>query len=254
MRPVIFDAERRPREWSRRVSGLGGDRSRVVYLEPADLPPAVRGQPLWDCAEAVGAVMRRAGGDLLLVDSVLPASAVGEERLRSDPQVPFLYAAALDGLQVPSLSFGHPPKGQPDGEPFGSFAWTAAMRLTWSGTRAEGDGHRLRWRPRKRNERGHIPGILLTFQYGDDHLPHAVTREDDDESTRDWVLGYLAHGPASIADMAEDVVAQMDEGGSGDVERVRERLKRACYRMTREGWLDKLGTRGRGVTYRLRER
>ncbi len=38
MLPLIYDAERRPREWARRVSGLGGDRSRVVYMEP--LSPA----------------------------------------------------------------------------------------------------------------------------------------------------------------------------------------------------------------------
>src|SRR5665647_727915 len=38
MLPAVYDAERRPREWARRVSGLGGDRSRVVYLEPEDLP------------------------------------------------------------------------------------------------------------------------------------------------------------------------------------------------------------------------
>ena len=50
MLPLIFDAERRPREWARRVSGLGGDRSRVVYLEPEDLGPKLRaGSPLWEC-------------------------------------------------------------------------------------------------------------------------------------------------------------------------------------------------------------
>jgi hypothetical protein len=61
MKPAIFDAERRPREWARRVSGLGGDRSRVVYLEPEDLPTNLRGRPLWDVAPAIGQVCRRAG-------------------------------------------------------------------------------------------------------------------------------------------------------------------------------------------------
>jgi hypothetical protein len=159
--PVVFDAERRPREWARRVSGLGGDRSRVIYIEPTDLPTSQRGRPLWEAAPAIGAIIKHAGGDFLMVDSIMPATGVGEDRLRSDAQVPFLWVAALDSLGIPSLSFGHPPKGQPEGEPFGSFAWVAAMRLTWLGTKAEGDGHRIRWRPRKRNERGHILGVLF---------------------------------------------------------------------------------------------
>jgi hypothetical protein len=158
MRPMVYDAERRPREWARRVSGLGGDRSRVVYLEPPDLGPTYAGRPLWESAEVIRAVTRATGADLLIVDSVLPSVGLGEERLRTDAQVPYLYVQALDALGIPSLSFGHPPKGQPEGDPFGSFAWVGAMRLTWLGTAAEGAGHRIRWRPRKRNERGHIPG------------------------------------------------------------------------------------------------
>ncbi len=68
MLPLIYDAERRPREWARRVSGLGGDRSRVVYMEPLDLPTALRGRPLWDVAPAIGDVIAAAGCDVLIVD------------------------------------------------------------------------------------------------------------------------------------------------------------------------------------------
>jgi hypothetical protein len=100
-------------------------------------------------------------------------------------------------------------------------------------------------------ESGRDPSILLAFEYGDDHRPHAVVRSDDDESTRDWILGFLAHGPASVGDMAEDLLAQSESGGPEDLQRTKERLGKALYRMVREGWLDKLGTRGRGVTYRL---
>ena len=142
LRPAIYDAERRPREWSRRVQGLGGDRSGVVYIGPEDLGPRLAGRPLWESAGAIGQLMTAAGADLLIVDSILPAVGVGEERLRSDAQAPYLYVQALDALGKPSLSLGHPPKGQPEGEPFGSMAWVAAMRMTWLGTRAEGDGHR----------------------------------------------------------------------------------------------------------------
>jgi hypothetical protein len=254
MLPVIYDAERRPREWARRVAGLGGDRSRVVYIEPADLGPKLAGRPFWEIAPAVRQVIAAAGGDLFILDSLLPASGVGEERLRSDAQSPFLFVAALDSLGVPSLSFGHPPKGQPEGDPFGSMAWLAAYRLTWLGTKAEGDGHRVRWRPKKRNERGHIPGILLTITYGDDGRPCAVTREDDEESTRDWILGALVHGPRSVADMAEDMLDETDQVTAGELDRIKERLGRALRRMAREGWVERLGGAGRGARWALRER
>lgn len=254
MRPAVFDAERRPREWSRRVSGLGGDRSRVVYLEPADLGPGLAGRPFWEQAGAVDRVLHAAGADLLILDSLLPASGVGEDRLRSDAQAPFLFVSALEGIGLPSLSFGHPPKGQPEGDPFGSMAWLAAFRLTWLGTAAEGDGHRIRWRPRKRNERGRIPGFLLTVSYGDDGRPCAVERADDDETTRDWILAGLAAGPRAMADLADEMLAEMDEPPAGEAERVRERLGRALRRMAAEGWVEKMGTRGPSVRWALRVR
>lgn len=254
MLPVVYDAERRPREWSRRVSGLGGDRSRVVYIEPTDLPSACRGRPLWDVAPAIGDIIAAAGGDLLFVDSVMPATGIGEERLRSDAQVPFLWVAALDALNVPSLSFGHPPKGQPEGDPFGSFAWLAAMRLTWLGTKAEGDGHRIRWRPKKRNERGHIPGVLLTVDYGDDGRPCGITRANDEESTRDWLLAALVGGPRSTSDMAEDMLAETENPPTGEVDRIKERIGRALQRMRHEGWVERIGKGGRGTQWQLRER
>jgi len=252
--PVIYDAERRPREWSRRVGGLGGDRSNVIYIEPTDLGPKLAGRPLWDVAPAIGAIIRAAGGDLLIVDSILPAVGVGEERLRSDAQTPYLYVAALDALGIPSLSFGHPPKGQPEGDPYGSVAWLGAMRLTWLGTTAEGDGHRIRWRPRKRNERGHIRGVLLTVDYGDDGRPCAVTRADDDESTRDWLLASLVHGPRGVADLADEMLADLDSPGLGELDRIKDRLGRALQRMRHEGWVEKLGQGSRGATWSLRER
>ena len=254
MRPVIFDAERRPREWARRVAGLGGDRAGVVYLEPTDLGASLAGRPFWDQAEAVGQVIRAAGGDLFLLDSLLPASGIGEDRLRSDAQSPFLFVGALDRLEVPSISFGHPPKGLPEGDPFGSMAWLAAFRLTWLGTKAEGDGHRVRWRPKKRNERGHLSGILLTITYGEDGRPCGIERDDDEESTRDWILASLVHGPRSVAELADEQLDETDNAPAGEAERIRERLRRALSRMAREGWVERLGKSGPGVRWALRER
>ena len=254
LRPVIFDAERRPREWSRRVSGLGGDRSRVVYLEPADLGPKLAGRPFWEQAEAVRGIVRAAGGDVFLLDSILPAAGVGEDRLRSDAQAPFLFVAALDSIGGPSVSFGHPPKGQPEGDPFGSMAWLAAYRLTLLGTSAEGEGHRIRWRPRKRNERGHIPGVLLTVAYGEDGRPCGIERADDEESTRDWLLGALVHGSRSVGELAEEMADETENAPAGELERIRERLRRSLHRMAREGWVERLGKSGPAVRWQLRER
>jgi hypothetical protein len=253
MRPVIFDAERRPREWARRVSGLGGDRNRVVYIEPPDLGTIRAGRPFWEVVDAVKDRLVRAGCDFFILDSLLPASGIGEDRLRSDAQAPFLFVGALDSLLVPSLSFGHPPKGQPEGDPFGSMAWLAAFRLTWLATAAEGRGHRIRWRPRKRNERGHIPGFLLDVQY-EDGRPCLVTRSDDEESTRDWLLAALVHGPRALGDLAEDMLAEHEEPGAGEVDRIKERLSRALRRMAREGWIEKLGSKGPGVQWQLKVR
>jgi len=253
MRPLVFDAERRPREWARRVSGLGGDRSRVVYLEPTDLGAALAGRPFWEIADAVAGVVSAAGCDLFLLDSLLPASGIGEDKLRSDAQSPFLFVGALDRLGVTSLAFGHPPKGQPEGDPFGSMAWLAAFRMTWLGTIAEGDGHRIRWRPRKRNERGHIPGVLLTVTYGDDGRPCQVDRSDDDESTRDWLLAALVHGPRKVVELADEMLDDIASPPAGEAERVRERLGRMLRRMAKEGWVTREGpATGSNVRWALR--
>ena len=245
---MIYDAENRPREWARRTSGLGIDRSRVVYVQPRDLPRRLAGRPIWDIAPHLGAVAQDAGVGVLFIDSVLPAIGVGEERLKSDAQAPYLYVAALDEIGLTSgltsVSLGHPPKGQPEGEPFGSVAWVNAMRLTWLGSQAEGDQHRVRWRPRKRNERGHIAGVLFTFEYGDDGRLCGATVVDDEESTREWILAALVPGPRSMADMAEEMWSETDGMSPGELDRIKERLGRMLRRMTRAGDVVKEGGKG----------
>jgi hypothetical protein len=244
-RPLIYDAERREREWSRRVSGLGGDRSRVVYVTPAELGAKFAGKPLWDAATALADAIGDTGSDVLIIDSVLPAIGLGEERLKSDAAAPFLYVDALEQLGVPSLSFGHPPKGQPEGDPFGSFAWVAAMRLTWLGTRAEGDGHRVRWRPRKRNERGFVPGVLLTFSYDDASRLVGVVREDDDLATREWLLAQLVDGPQAVADLADRLLELEEEAPTETVvARAKDKLRHVLQRLAREELVQRLGEAG----------
>jgi AAA domain len=252
MRVGIYDAERRPREWARRIGGLGGDRSQVVYVDPTDLGRAYVGRPIWDAEPALRAIVRGAGVDLLIVDSILPTVGVGEERLRGDAQAPYLYVGALDALGIPSLSLGHPPKGQPEGEPYGSMAWVGAMRLTWLGTNGEREGHQVRWRPRKRNERGHIPGVLLTFSYGLDGRLSGADREDDEESTREAILAALVAGPRTIAELTEEMLDHADEAPTADtVRRTEERLGRTMRRLAHDGLTAKAGKDGRAVRWAL---
>jgi hypothetical protein len=253
MRPMIYDPERREREWARRASGLGGDRSQVIYLQPADLPATLAGRPIWDAAAHLGRVARAAGADLLLVDSIVPATGIGAERLKSDAEVPFQYVRALDGLGIPSISFGHPPKGQPEGEPFGSFAWVAAMRFTWLGTKAESSEHQVRWRPRKRNERGHVPAVLLTFHYGPDDRLIGVDREDDEQGTREWLIAALTGAPRNVSELAEELAEETEEHVSdADVKRISERLRSVLRRMHRDGVVDKEGKSGPKVRWSLK--
>jgi len=114
------------------------------------------------------------------------------------------------------------------------------MRLTWLGTRAEGDGHAVRWRPRKRNERGHISGVLLSFVYEDGKRLSDVTRDDDDESTREWLLLALLRESRTVEDMAEELAEQSAEEVTGaELERMKSRLRQALGRMKREGIADK---------------
>jgi hypothetical protein len=251
-RIAVYDAERRPREWSRRVSGLGGDRSSVTYFDPSDLGTRYAGLPIWDSIERVARVVRATGSDVLIVDSVLACLNLDERRLLNDPSVPFAYEEALASLAISVLSFAHPPKGQPEGEPFGSFAWVAAHRLTWLGVRLAGEEHRVRWRVRKANERGRVPGLLLSFGYSEDNRLVRATREDDDASTRDWVLRALLGGPLTIADLVALEAEEVAEYLSAEAtERAKSRLGKALYRMKGEGWVVKAGKDGRAARWSL---
>lgn len=252
IRTLIFDAENREREWARRTSGLGVDRRRVAYLQPSELPRSLIGQPLWEIAPYLGRRAKEFGADLILVDSVQPAVGIGEERLKSDAQVPYLCIGALEATGRTSVLFTHPPKGQPDGDSFGSGAWVQAARLTWNGSLAEGHGHRVRWRPRKRNERGYISPALITFEYDDSGRLCQATRENDDEATRDWILAALTAGPRTKYELADRLADDMDEpAGKDAMNRIEDRLAHQLRRMEREGWLRKAGKDGRADRWSL---
>ncbi len=236
IRPLIFDAENRPKEWARRTSGLGIDRRQVVYLQPKDLPRDLLGAPLWSIVPHLGRVAKAAGCGILYVDSILAGMGIGEERLKSDAQAPYLYVAALDALGLPSVSAGHTPRANPEGDPYGSVSWVNAMRLTWLGTPVETAGHVVRWRPRKRNERGKIAAVRLTFSYADGKTLSGVTREDDDETTAEWILDALAREPRTVEAMAEELCEMAEsEHTEAALVRAKARLRQALGRLKLQG-------------------
>jgi hypothetical protein len=246
MRTLVYDAEGHPREWRRRTAGLGVSPERVVYVEPSDLPPALLGKPLEYVVPHLGEIAHRAECGNMVVDSVLAAANLSVEGLRADAGAPYRYAAKLAEIDITSISIAHTTKGAPDGDPYGSVSWTNAMRLTWLGTRAEGDDHRVRWTPRKRNERGHIRSVLLSFHYDETDQLCGVRREDDEQVTRDWLTTALMEGPRTVEDLAEDMV---DMDGSGQphataLGRAKDRIRQTLGRMRSAGQVHKVGGRG----------
>jgi hypothetical protein len=248
-KPIIYDPENRPREWARRCSGLGVNRSDVVYVQPKDLPTTLLGEPLWNVMHHIGKVAKAARTDFLLVDSIIAGMNIPEDRLKSDARAPYQYVAALDELGITSVSTGHTPRATPDGDPYGSVSWVNAMRLTWLGTPGEGEGHRVRWRPRKRNERGHIPGVLLHFQYQDNGLV-GVDRADDEEDTRHWLMAALRDGARTVDEMAQELTDTLDDHSTAATERARERLGRMLRRMAKERRAERVDKR-RGSAWKL---
>jgi hypothetical protein len=244
IRPLVYDAERHPREWRRRTEGLGVPPEFVVYRDPTELPSYLLGKPIEYIVPHLGEVARDAGCGILFVDSVLAAANVSEDALRSDAGAPYRYVAALGELGIPSVSLGHTAKMAPGGDPYGSVSWTNAMRLTWHGIHAEGEGHRVRWTPRKRNERGHIPAVLLSFSYDPEDRLCAVRREDDETTTRAWVTDALMGGPRTVDDLAEEL-ADLDDGPHAEaVLRAKELVRKTLGRMRHSHLVHKTGGRG----------
>lgn len=250
IRPLIYDAELHPKEWARRASGLGVERDRIVYVQPRDLPAHLIGRPMWDIVPHLARISEAEGCGIIILDSILASMNLSEEGLKSDAGAPYRYVAALDEIGIPSVSIGHTAKNSAEGDPYGSVSWVNAMRLTWLGTRAEGEGHRVRWTPRKRNERGHIAPFLLVFEYDERGRLCGVTREDDEQTTRSWIMAALAAGPRTVDDMADEMADADDGPHTQAVARAKDRLRQTLGRMRRAGLVHRAGKK-RGSPWAL---
>lgn len=77
--------------------------------------------------------------------------------------------------------------------------------------------------------------MLLTFSYGDDGRPCSVTREDDEESTREWLLAALVRGARTVSDLADEIAEESDEHVTADGrDRLKERLGKALRRIAND--------------------
>ena len=252
MTPLILDFERRPGEWARRLSGLCVPRDKVAYADRSDFPGDHKGRPLMELIDDIRSIIHYRGADLVVIDSIIAAVLAGEDKMKGDPQLPWEYMRAIEELGVPTVSFAHPPRGRTDGDPFGSVMWVNASRLVWAGSRAEGDGHRVRWRAHKENERGRIPGFILAFSYGDDGRMAGVERLDDETDTREWLQQALyAHGELSVAELAELLYEDDSEPPTPDeLERTKARFRQQLNRMKKAGLVSRSGkATGKGAKW-----
>jgi hypothetical protein len=233
---LIYDAEGHPGEWRRRVEGQGGNPGDVVIIEPHELPPHLMGRPIDEVVPYLGAIAHEAGCGLIIIDSILAAANLSEEGLKSNAAAPYMYVRALGLVGIPSISIGHPPKNSSSGEPYGSVSWVNAMRLTWFGTHAEGEGHNVRWTPRKRNERGQIPTVRLAFHYNDVGQLCRVDKSEDEFVVRDWITSQLMElAEATVADLAEEMIANDDGNRAVALERAKDTISRTLRRMKKAG-------------------
>ena len=135
-RVLIVDYENHPDEWSRRIHGLGGDRSAVGWVAP--LTAAWRGRlgAIWVQAPELAELARDWGATYLVLDSVVPACGAIDPL---KPEAAGQYAGALERIGLPALSLAHVTKSESLSYPFGSVFWHNLARVTWS-LKADGEG------------------------------------------------------------------------------------------------------------------
>ena len=191
------------------------DTSAVAYMDRDLLPVELRGMSLLDphLGDYLLSEMRRMGVGFYVLDNIVTALQVGEERMKSDPQVPWLFRDAVEAWGIPGISFAHPPRGRTDGDPFGSAVWFNACRLLWHGTTAAGgkaDEHHIRWRLHKANNKRKVEPFLLVTSFRDD-LPTDIESRIDSISTRDLLLSIMGARDWSIDDLTDQVLEDDDD-------------------------------------------
>lgn len=166
-RVLIVDYEHHPREWARRIIGLGGldAATGVRYVAPlAAAWDGYRG-PLWKQAGELAELVKVTQSTYVVVDSLVPACA-GVDPLK--PEAAGLYAAGLEQLDVPALSLAHVTKAEDLRYPFGSAFWHHLARTTWS--LSEYAPGRVLLEHRKHNNYAPMASTIVSTTWHEGHL------------------------------------------------------------------------------------
>lgn len=255
VRLAVLDFEGRPNEWVPRMESLGIDTSGVLYISRDRVPLDIRGLSIIGddrrLADHVVAEMRKHEVGFYILDNIITALLLGEDRMKSDPLVPWQYREVVEGWGIPGISFAHPPRGRTDGEPFGSSMWSAASRFLWHGTSAatgvtEGE-HHTRWRLHKANSKRKPDPFLLvtTFSATGDEMPIDIEYRIDTISTHDWLLSVMGTQEWTVEALADLMLESDDNSTITKVEQAKERIRAALKRGRSDSFIQVDGGRGK---------
>jgi len=124
---LILDYENHGTEWARRIEGLGGREAResVSYIAPLTFGLGA----IWDHAGVIRDTVAAREYTYVVIDSAVMACA-GQDA--TDPTVVSRFFAAVQCLNVPSLTLAHVTKLHDTRYPFGSVFWHNLARVTWA--------------------------------------------------------------------------------------------------------------------------
>lgn len=153
--PVLWlDYESSRRRLARRQKLLGS--APIMHV------PCVR--PVWDIADALERLATSEAVQLVVVDSIVPASAGGAVSSK-DAETAARYFGAVNRIAPRSLSIGHITKDNEGTMPFGSVFFHNLARLTWR-AQADKDG-RVTLTNHKHTDGDRLPATTLVFDFGE---------------------------------------------------------------------------------------
>jgi hypothetical protein len=206
---IVLDYEGNGGEWARRIEGLGGDLSRVVYVAPLKAGLGA----IWDHAEAIHYLVEANPGAYVVIDSAVMACAGADPM---DPETPTRYYAALQTIGAPSLTLAHVTKLHDTRYPFGSVFWHNLARVTWS---LMPKGEEVLLTCQKANNWLKPPAATVEMTWKDGVL-REVREQRAIVRLTDRIIDLLADGPmtaAAIAEALNDGVAKEEHTRVGSV-------------------------------------
>lgn len=166
--------------------------------------------PMHDQTGQIIDLVDRHGIDFLVLDSVGMACGDDPELARSALR----FSEAIRSVGIGSLWLAHVTKSGDTEKPFGSVFWNNSARLTWYVQKAQEVGSTystLGFYNRKGNSTAKLPtiGISVGWDASRVVIERADAASEPDlarkMTQREQVMGALARGPRSLADLAEEL-------------------------------------------------